>query len=317
MSEQLTKDLGVTQSKRSPDTVRTGVGRAGWKYTDEAYNRRFLERVRKCVVIDSNGCWIWQGNIHPQKGYGQISYRNRSSLLHRSVYRAVHGVKLTFEQQVCHTCDVRRCCNPDHLWLGTNSANTHDMRKKGKHYFANRTHCPKGHPYDEQNTSWHFNTNRPGKTDGWSRGCKACARERGRRKGPMSNDPKQSIGLSSNPRDDDPAQEHQCVYCGYAVGHNAVCIAAERDRLRRERDSWQARAMALFYGGDPDKVTCGEIRKAADAYNAWLSSRTADETVVAPCQHDFQEYSIDNARSPADPPELVKWVKCIKCGARP
>ena len=55
---------------------------------------------------------------------------------------------------------------------------------------------------------------------------------------------------------------------------------AEIERLTRERDLWQSRAMAMFYGGDPDKATLGDIRKAADAYRAWLLIRggSSDET---------------------------------------
>jgi len=32
---------------------------------------------------------------------------------------------------VCHTCDVKRCINPDHLWLGTNRDNIKDAISKG------------------------------------------------------------------------------------------------------------------------------------------------------------------------------------------
>jgi hypothetical protein len=33
---------------------------------------------------------------------------------------------------VCHSCDVRACCNPDHLWLGTQSDNIKDAIAKGR-----------------------------------------------------------------------------------------------------------------------------------------------------------------------------------------
>ncbi len=34
---------------------------------------------------------------------------------------------------VCHTCDVRNCVRPDHLWLGTQMENVQDSIKKGRH----------------------------------------------------------------------------------------------------------------------------------------------------------------------------------------
>ncbi len=33
---------------------------------------------------------------------------------------------------VCHTCDNRRCTNPDHLFLASCKGNNHDMMEKGR-----------------------------------------------------------------------------------------------------------------------------------------------------------------------------------------
>jgi hypothetical protein len=36
------------------------------------------------------------------------------------------------KNQVLHSCDVRRCVRPDHLWDGTQKQNLEDMSAKGK-----------------------------------------------------------------------------------------------------------------------------------------------------------------------------------------
>jgi hypothetical protein len=132
----------------------------------DAYDARWIVRVKSKCVVDGNGCWLWQGFVG-YKGYGNTNYRNGSGSVHRRMYQVVHGVTLKTEQFVCHRCDVRRCCNPDHLVLADNDWNMADKTAKGRHHEMRVTHCPLNHPYNSENTYFAPNG---------SRHCKACKR---------------------------------------------------------------------------------------------------------------------------------------------
>lgn len=109
-----------------------------------------IARVKaKCLISDS-GCWLWQGFVH-WNGYGETSYKCCSISTHRLMYQLHKGV-IPAGMLVCHTCDVRNCCNPDHLWLGTLKDNFYDCMAKGRNGHKIKTHCPQGHEYSIENT---------------------------------------------------------------------------------------------------------------------------------------------------------------------
>ena len=78
-------------------------------------------------------CWIWSRSRN-SKGYGKLKIKKRIIFVHRYVYTLVHG-PIPSGLQVMHSCDVRLCCNPDHLSTGTNDDNVRDMIAKGRGFW--------------------------------------------------------------------------------------------------------------------------------------------------------------------------------------
>jgi hypothetical protein len=53
---------------------------------------------------------------------------------HRAIYKLFIG-DIPKGLMVCHSCDVRNCINPKHLFIGTAKDNTKDMMNKGRSKF--------------------------------------------------------------------------------------------------------------------------------------------------------------------------------------
>lgn len=97
--------------------------------TTERVQNKFWGTVALSTPTD---CWLWHGPrlnsgygvFYGPKGWDSIpAHRVAWILTNGDIHPGLH---------VCHTCDVRLCVNPSHLFLGTSRDNIHDMIRKGR-----------------------------------------------------------------------------------------------------------------------------------------------------------------------------------------
>jgi hypothetical protein len=84
---------------------------------------------------DDDECWLWIP-VCDRDGYGKFFDGTRKILAHRVAWMLHHGRDIPDGMIVMHTCDVPRCCRPDHLKLGTQQENIADRVAKGRSAFG-------------------------------------------------------------------------------------------------------------------------------------------------------------------------------------
>jgi hypothetical protein len=98
----------------------------------EEFRSPTLEKlVKNNYEVKENGCWEWTSSISSPSGYGKLDFKGKTVSAHRASYKVFKG-EIPKGKHICHSCDNRKCVNPDHLWVGTAKDNVHDMIKKGR-----------------------------------------------------------------------------------------------------------------------------------------------------------------------------------------
>ena len=95
--------------------------------------RTLKDLLARTSKDEKTGCMEYLGHITPL-GYGRFYYKRKQIIAHRFVLIKTTG-KNPINMDACHSCDNRKCINPDHLWWGTRTDNVRDMFKKGRAYW--------------------------------------------------------------------------------------------------------------------------------------------------------------------------------------
>jgi HNH endonuclease len=127
----------VNGGKGSQAKTSIRVQAVGEEMHREPIANRFWRNTDKTET-----CWLWKGRLS-RTGYGLIDLthnsrgqRTKATGAHRIAWeiangpipKAIDGRRAT----ICHTCDVRHCVNPAHLFLATQKENMHDALTKNR-----------------------------------------------------------------------------------------------------------------------------------------------------------------------------------------
>lgn len=79
----------------------------------------------------STGCWEWVPARGSKNKYGSVWIHPKPIRIHVLAATLTFG-PIPLGAAVCHKCDNTLCCNPGHLFLGTQLENMRDMANKGR-----------------------------------------------------------------------------------------------------------------------------------------------------------------------------------------
>lgn len=126
-----------------------------------------LDRLNNRTTVDAEtGCWNWTGAT--TVGYGVIR-AGKLLYTHRVGYELLKG-PIPADHELHHICENKRCWNPEHTFPVLRRDHPGNLA----YISAQKTHCPKGHPYDDVHT-YRYNGHR---------NCYTCLLERSRQRDP-------------------------------------------------------------------------------------------------------------------------------------
>jgi|SRR6185437_212326 len=106
------------------------------RWHPESLEKRFEDRF---IPEPNSGCWLWTGELDAY-GYGSLLlrkikengvWRKMRIKAHQLAWK-LHKGEIPDGLEVCHSCDMPQCVNPEHLFVGTHYQNMRDRDIKGR-----------------------------------------------------------------------------------------------------------------------------------------------------------------------------------------
>lgn len=121
------------------------------EHVNNNYLKSSIIRFNSKYKINTvSGCWEWQHGIRGSLGYGAFWFNGKQHNAHRFSYEIFKG-KIPENLVIDHLCKNPKCVNPNHLEVVTTKENLlrgNTFQAKN----AKKTHCPRGHEYNKENT---------------------------------------------------------------------------------------------------------------------------------------------------------------------
>lgn len=118
-------------------------------------------------VLFTSDCWEWIAG-KDKDGYGIFKLDKKVIKAYKYSYELYNG-KISHNLEMDHICENRKCVNPAHLQAVSHQENC----KHSQNYCRNKTHCPLGHEYTQENTYYKIIKNKYK-----VRNCRECKRTR-------------------------------------------------------------------------------------------------------------------------------------------